>query len=228
MFKDELQRLCEEGVLTQWGASEWLTPTFLIPKKDGQVQWISDFHALNKLIKRKVYNLPKIQDILNRRKGYEYFSKIDVSMHYYTFELGEDSKNLCVICMLFGNYQYNRLPMGVSQSPDIAQEVMEDLFWSLSETDVYIDDVGVFNDSWEQHLQSLDKVLTILQDNNFTVNPLKCEWAVKETNWLGYWLTPHGLKPWKKKVDAILKIERPKTAKQLRSFLAAVNFYCDM
>ena len=76
-------------------------------------------------------------------------------MHYYTFELDEASKDLCTICTPFGNYRYNRLPMGVSQSPDIAQEIMETLFKDLQETDVYIDDVGVFNDSSEQHLQSL-------------------------------------------------------------------------
>ncbi len=62
VFRKELQRLCDIGVLKRCGPSEWGLPSFIIPKKDGKVRWVSDLRELNKAIKPVNYTLPIISD----------------------------------------------------------------------------------------------------------------------------------------------------------------------
>ena len=203
-FKDELSRLLSIGVVEKAQCSEWIAGTFIVPKKDGCVRWITDFPGLNKSLRRKVYPLRKISEIFQCRSGYQYFTKLDISMQYYTFILDEPSRNLCTFATPFGLYRC--LPMGVSESPDIATEMMHSVLDDIEGIEFYMDDIGVFSSTWPDHLSLLSTVLGCLENVGFTINPLKCEWAVQETDFLGHWLTPSSVKPWRKKVDAILQL----------------------
>jgi hypothetical protein len=82
-LKAEVERLCKLGVLKKVNRSEWAAPTFIIPKKDGSVRFISDFRELNKRIRRKPFPIPKIQDLLLQLEGFQYATSLDLNMGYY-------------------------------------------------------------------------------------------------------------------------------------------------
>jgi hypothetical protein len=94
-------------------------------REDNRVRWIGNSHQLNRVIRCKQYPLPTIIDILRKCSGYIFFTKLDNSMQYYTFELDNKSQDSCTIITPFGKYKFLRLPMGLKCSPDIAQAIME-------------------------------------------------------------------------------------------------------
>ena len=71
--------------------------------------------------KKTQYTLPIIIDVLRRRKGYEFLTKLDISMMFYTFPLDDESSKLCIIVTTpFGPFQYNSVPVGLVNSPVFA------------------------------------------------------------------------------------------------------------
>ena len=87
---------------------------------------------MNKRVFRKQYPLPKIQDVMRKQQGYKYFTKIDLSMQYWCFELDDESKGLTTTYGPNGQlYQYNVLPMNVCVSPYAAQAEMEQILYGL-------------------------------------------------------------------------------------------------
>ena len=86
-LKMEIERLCKVGVLRKVNRSKWAAPSFIIPKKDGTVHFITDFRELNLRIRRKPYPIPKIQDLLLKLEDFQYATSLDLNMGYYHIEL---------------------------------------------------------------------------------------------------------------------------------------------
>ena len=226
-LKKEVDRLVQLGVLEEaHGDSPWAAPSFIIPKKDQRVRFITDFRELNKCIERKPWPMPHITEVLQDIGHYTYVTALDLSMGYYHFRLSDALADMCTFMLPFGKYKYRRLPMGLNISPDFFQRCMTQLFGDLSFVICYLDDIAIITDgSYEDHMEKLDIVLERLKSRGLQVNGLKSFWVVKEVEYLGFILTPEGLKPQPKKVEAIRKLAPPTTRRQLRHFIGMVNFY---
>ncbi len=228
-FKKELDRLVKLGVLEKVQQSEWGTPTFIIPKKDNEVRFISDFRRLNQKIKRKPYPLPRISDTLQQLEGFRYATSLDMNMGYYHIALSKEASDMCTIITEFGKYRYKRLLMGVSCSPDIFQAKIYELLGDIDGTRAYIDDILVIKrGTFEEHLEQLEEVLRRCQKANLKLNAEKCSFGLNEIDYLGYIVTPEGVKPNPKKIDAIMSMQRPTTVTEVRRLIGMVQYYRDL
>ena len=229
LLRKEVDRLCDIGVLKWQGASEWASPSFPVPKKDQTIRFISDFREVNKRLVRRPWPLPKIPQVLQELEGFQYATQLDLNMGYYTIRLDLASSKICTIILPWGKYSYQRLPMGIVNSPDIFQEKMQDLMSQLEYVRAYIDDLLVITKgSYDDHLSKVKVVLQRLQDAGLRVNVRKSTFAQTEVEYLGYILTREGIRPHPKKVSAILAIKPPTSVKELRGFLGIVQYYRDL
>ena len=104
-------------------------------------------------------------------EGFKYTTSLDLNMGYYHIELSPNSKKLCTIVLPWGKYEYQHLPMGLCNSPDIFQEKMSTLMQELEYVRAYIDDLLIITkSSFEDHLYKLGKVLTKLRHAGLKVN----------------------------------------------------------
>jgi hypothetical protein len=83
-IKKEVDRLCQLGVLERQPASQWVLPSFIIPKKDQTVCFLSDFWEVNKRLVRKPSPIPKISTVMQEIEGFSYATALDLNMGYYT------------------------------------------------------------------------------------------------------------------------------------------------
>ena len=229
-LRAELERMCQYGIVRKNNNSQWACPMFTIAKPDGSLRSLADLREVNKVIKRKPFPLPKIQDMLQKLEGFWYATSLDLNMGYYHILLTPWSSSLCTIVLPWGKYEYLRLPMGLCNSPDIFQEKMSNLMAGLEFARAYLDDLLVISTEvgFSNHLNKLEQVLNRLSEAGLKINAVKSFFCRTNLEYLGYNISREGIRPNQKKVDAIQQIKSPTTRKQLRRFIGMVNYYRDM
>ena len=161
-LKEEVDRLCKQGILRKINRSEWACPMFTISKPDGSLRSLADLRELNKRIRRHPFPIPKIQDMLQKLEGFMWATSLDLNMGYHHILLTPNASRLCTVVLPWGKYKYLRLPMGLCNSPDIFQEKMSKLMTGLEFARAYLDNLLLITKgNFDKHLEALETALTI-------------------------------------------------------------------
>src|ERR1043165_4172289 len=112
--------------------------------------------------------------MLQKLEGFMWATSLDLNMGYYHILLTPNASRLCTVVLPWGKYEYQRLPMGLCNSPDIFQEKMSSLVQDLEYCRAYIDDLLILTQGdWNLHLEQLDIVLERLEKAGLKVNAKK-------------------------------------------------------
>src|SRR5687768_17949233 len=134
---------------------------FTISKPDGSLWSLADLRGLNKRIKCYSFPIPKIQDMLQKLKGFMWTTSLDLNMGYYHILLTPNASRLCTVVLSWGKYEYLRLPMGLYNSPNIFQEKMSELMSGLEFARAYLDNLLLIaKGNFDKHLVQLKEALT--------------------------------------------------------------------
>src|SRR5687768_8411617 len=160
-FKEEVDRLCKQGILRKINRSEWACPMITVSKPDGSLRSLADLRELKKWIRRYPFPIPKIQDMLQKLEGFMWATSLDFIMGYYHIMLTPNASRLCTVVLPRGKYEYLRLPMGLCNSPDIFQEKMSELMSGLEFVRAYLDNLLLITKgNFNKHLVQLKEALT--------------------------------------------------------------------
>lgn len=226
----QVNKMLNENII-QHSISPYNSPILLVPKKSstGDKKWrlVVDFRQLNKKIIADKFPLPRIDEILDQLGRAKYFSTLDLASGFHQIELDDSSKQFTAFSTNHGHYEFNRLPFGLSISPNSFQRMMTIALSGLPPecAFLYIDDIIVIGCSINHHLINLEHVFKQLAKYNLKLNPSKCNFFCSDVTYLGHHISSMGIQPDKSKYQAIQNYPTPKNADDVRRFVAFCNYY---
>ena len=177
--------------------SPWSSPVVLVPKKNGDVRFCVDYRRLNRLTKKDVYPLPRIDDSLDQLAGSSYFSIIDLKSGYWQVPMAQEDREKAAFCTPDGLFEFTCMPFGLTGAPATFQRLMDEILAAHKwhECMVYLDDILVFGRTIEEHNHRLAKVLSRLREANLSLSLEKCHFGEREVEFLGHVVSANGIAP---------------------------------
>jgi hypothetical protein len=227
-IKEIIQRWLELKIIEK-SHSDWRLPIVVVKKSNGTLRLCLDARKLNAITRRDCHTPPNVLHKLdNLPHMARYFVRLDLNEAFLQTKLAyEDKKKTAFSIPGIGEFQFIRMPFGLINSPATQSRLMEQIFGDELSPYVmhYLDDVIIMGTCFEQLIENLKKVATLLTANNLTVSKKKTSNVLKRIRILGHIIDREGIHTDPEKIKTIQNWARPKTGKELQQFLGFANWY---
>ena len=192
--QEELKWMEIAGVISRVDEpTQWCAGMVTVPKRSGDVQICMDLKPLNKSMLREVHPMPKVDETLAQLPGAALFSKLDANSGFWQIPQAKESGSLTTFVTSFGRYHFNKLPFGISSTPELFQKRMSKFLEGLDGVVCQVDDVLVFGKDQAEHDARVTAALERIEKAGFTLNKEKCEFRKRQVKFLGHLIDAEGI-----------------------------------
>ncbi|GKV19476.1 hypothetical protein SLEP1_g29735 [Rubroshorea leprosula] len=188
-LRKQLKELLDAGFIRP-SKAPYGAPVLFQKKHDGTLRMCIDYRALNKITVKNKYPIPLIDDLFDKLGKARWFTKLDLRSGYWQVRIadGDEAKTTCV--MRYGAYEFLVMPFGLTNAPATFCTLMNKVVHPFLDkfVVVYLDNIVVYSETLEEHVQHLRQVFQVLRENELYVKPEKCSFAQQEVMFLGHWV----------------------------------------
>ena len=157
----------------------------------------------------------------------KWFSTFDLRASYHQVGVNpSDSDKTAFICPS-GMFKFKKMPFGLCNAGATFQRLMDVVMSGLEFQIclVYVDDIIVFSETIDQHLERLVTVLDRLRSAGLKLKPEKCALFQKSVSFLGHVVSEYGIATDPKKIEAIQEWPVPSSIREVRAFVGLAGYY---
>ncbi|GJV57464.1 reverse transcriptase domain-containing protein [Tanacetum coccineum] len=224
----EVQKLVAAGIMREVYYHDWLSNPVMVKKHDGSWRMCVDFTDLNKACPQDCYPLPEIDWKIESLCGYPFKCFLDAYKGYHQIQMAESDEEKTAFHTSQGVYCYTKMPFGLKNVGATYQRLVDRAFASQvgRNMEVYVDDLVIKSHTEAEMLRDVGETFRMLRKINMKLNPQKSTFGAVEGMFLGYTITPEGIKPCLDKTEVVLQLPSPRTIKEVQSLngkLASLN-----
>ncbi|GMF46675.1 unnamed protein product [Phytophthora fragariaefolia] len=144
IIESNVIQMLPAGVIEESNGA-WGFPVVLVKNKDGEVRFCVDYRALNKVTKKYVYPLPRIDETLEALGAAQLFTTLDLRYGYWQIGVAPADRDKTAFTTKQGLYRFQRVPFGLMNAPSTFQRMMNGVLRGLTWLTclVYLDDIVV-------------------------------------------------------------------------------------